>query len=40
MGVRILKIGAFQQRTPIDPPAKTLSGHFPHEWGKLGAAVA
>ena len=25
-----------QIRTPIDPPAKTLSGHFPHKWGKLG----
>ena len=24
-----------QIRTPIDPPAKTLSAHFPHEWEKL-----
>jgi len=31
-----LKARRLQTLTPIDAPAKTLSGHVPHEWGTLG----
>ncbi len=39
-GGESLKGRVLQLRTPIAPPAKTLSGHFPHGWGKAWRSMS